>query len=384
MGRRLNGDGTIFKRKDGRWSAQAYVTLVNGAQKRICITAKTREIVRQKLSKILDQERQRVAYVEKDWTVSEYIDYWLQNVQSKRVRMTTILTYRQISEKYIKPTLGRHRLKDLHMRHVRGALDTLREQGCGGATLQKFYQVLSTCMNCAMREELVFRNVVTLVEKPRYTAKETSIWTAEQAAHFLQNVTDHPLYIAFLLLLTYGMRRGEVLGLRWCDIDFDSDAIHIRQQVGRINGQIIARDVKTTNSRRTLPLMENVRKALLEHAKKKGISIPPFNPHFEISTQGMVVASNTGTPIEPGNLIRCFDLLTKKAGLPRIKVHAMRHTAATVLKDLNVPVKDAQLILGHANISTTLNIYQHGTFESHRTAISAIEERLLAGNKITA
>ena len=123
--------------------------------------------------------------------------------------------------------------------------------------------------------------------------------------------------------------------------------------------------------------MANVRDALIKHAKKHSCTTLQFNPYFELSTQGTIVVSKSGTPFEPRNLGRLFDTLVKKAGLPRIKIHAMRHTAATFLKNLNVPVKDAQLILGHANISTTLNIYQHGTQETQRVAISAVEDRLL-------
>ena len=227
-----------------------------------------------------------------------------------------------------------------------------------------------------MREELVYRNVAQLVERPKYTAKETAIWTADQAALFLETISDHPLYIAFLLLLTYGMRRGEALGLRYSDIDFENGYLYIRQQIGRVGGSVKARDLKTINSKRRLPLMANVRTALLNHAKRNGVMLPPFNPSSELSTQGTVITSKVGTPLQPRNLGRSFDVLTKKAGLPRIKIHALRHTAATVLKDLNVPVKDAQLILGHSNISTTLNIYQHGSHDTQRYAISAVENCL--------
>lgn len=374
--RRANGEGTIFKRKDGRWSAQAYVTLVNGTSKRICITSKNYETVRTKLRELLDQEKRRVPYSEKDLTVAEYLTYWMQDIQPKRVRETTLSIYNGMINKHIKPTIGNHKLKDLSVYNVRCAMLALEKGGCSARTRLECIKILSACLKCAMREELINRNVAQLVERPKYVQKETLIWTAEQAALFLHTIKDHPQYITFLLLLTYGMRRGEVLGLRWSDIDFDNELIYIRQQIGRINGRIIARDVKTANSRRTLPLVVNVRTALMEHAKRKCIIPPPFNHYFELSTKDTVVVSETGTPLEPRNLTRCFNILLKKAGLPRIKVHAMRHTAATILKDLNIPVKDAQLILGHSDISTTLNIYQHGTPETHRIAISAVENRL--------
>jgi integrase len=173
------------------------------------------------------------------------------------------------------------------------------------------------------------------------------------------------------------MRRGEVLGLRYSDVDFENNLIHIRQQIDRINGKIMARDVKTANSHRTLPLTESVRLAILAHAASHGVALPPFSMQYNISTSGTIVISQANTPLEPRNLARSFHDLIARAGLPRIKLHAMRHTAATMLKDLAVPAKDAQLILGHANISTTLNIYQHGTPDTHRSAMTAVEQTLL-------
>ena len=280
-------------------------------------------------------------------------------------------------EKHIKPTLGNHKLKKLSVYDVRAAIGALEERGCTARTRIECLRILSACFSCAMREELLHRNVAQLVEKPKYIKKETTIWTAEQASFFLRSIKNHPQYILFLLLLTYGMRRGEALGLRYCDIDFESGLIHIRQQIGRIGEEIRAWPPKTASSRRTLPLMANVRTALLEHAEKNNITISPYNPQIHFSTQGTVVISEVGTPLEPRNVARCFGSLLKKTGLPRIKIHAMRHTAATVLKELNVPIKDAQLILGHSDIATTLNIYQHGTPDTHRAAISAIEGRLL-------
>lgn len=382
MGRRSNGEGTLFKRKDGRWSAQAYVTLANGTTKRICITGRDYNTVKSKLRDALDKEHRSIPFVEKEWTVGEYLDYWLREVQRNRIRETTMTAYRVMIRCHIEPAIGGHKLKSLSVHDIRNALEILQTKGCSGRTMQKCLQILSACLNCAMREELVFRNVATIVEKPKHVPKEIHIWSAEQASLFLEAIENHPHYIAFLLFLTYGMRRGEVLGLRWRDIDFENNLIYVRQQIDRIDGKIMARDVKTINSRRILPLMTHVRNALLNHAIRNAVIPPAFELNAGLSTEDTVIKSAVGTPLEPRNLTRCFNILLKQTGLPRITVHAMRHTAATVLKDLNVPVKDAQLILGHSNISTTLNIYQHGTLETHRTAISAMEERLFNGRLI--
>ena len=381
MKRRANNEGSIFKRNNGRWEGQISVTLVNGDRKRKCVTGKSREIVRMKLRELLKQENRGIPYSETDWTVAGYLDYWLRDIHSKDIRDTTLTTYGVMIENHIKPTMGNHKLRELSVLHLRKALDKLEELGRSERTRLECLRVLSVCLNYAMSEEggeLVNRNVAQLVKRPKYTPKKTAIWSSKQTALFLQTAKGHPKYIAFLLVLIYGLRRGEALGLRWCDIDFDNNLIHIRQQIGRINGKLEARDVKTDSSQRILPLMPNARAALLEYAKTNGIEISPFNLHSDFSTNNTVVVSEAGTPLDPQNLVRCFHVLTRKAGLPRIKIHAMRHMAATMLKDLNVPVKDAQLILGHSDVSTTLKFYQHGTQETMCAAISAAEKQIFS------
>jgi integrase len=367
-----------LRKATGRWAGQIYVTLANGESKRICVTGKTRDVVKRKLQDVIDRDNKGLPYDDKDWTIAAYLDYWMREVQVNRIRATTVTTYNVMINKHIKPVLGKHKLRNLCVSDVRRALNQLKARNCPERTLLECVRVLSASLNCAMREELIFRNVVQLVEKPRYKSRETVIWTAEQAAFFLRYTKDHPQHIAFLLFLTYGLRRGEALGLRYSDIDFSNNLIHIRQQIDRINGEVKARELKTANSRRNLPLIPHIRTALLEHAARNGVTMPSFDPCTRLSTYDTVVVGKTGIPLESKSLERSFHILARKAGLPRITIHAMRHTAATVLKDLSIPVKDAQLILGHANIATTLSIYQHGTPETHRVAITAVGERLLA------
>lgn len=209
MGRRSNGEGTLFKRKDGRWSGQAYVTLPNGTTKRICITGRSHEVVKTKLREAINQENRNVPYIEKNWTISEYLDYWLSDVQKNRIRETTLSTYETMTRCHIKPVLGGHKLCSLSVQDVRKAFNELKNRGVSGRTAQKCLVILSSCLTNAMREELIYRNVAQLVEKPKYTPKKTVIWTTEQSALFLEKAKNHPHYIAFLLFLTYGMRRGD-------------------------------------------------------------------------------------------------------------------------------------------------------------------------------
>jgi hypothetical protein len=214
MKRRGNGEGSIFQRKNGRWEAHVSVTQLNGLSKRVCVSATSYDAIKAKVKKILESGNQELFHIKKDWTVSEYFDYWIKEVQQEKIRETTMAAYKLLIKNHIKPTLGYHKLQSLSAQHVRCALNQMKNNGCSGAVRQKYYIVLTACLNCAMREEILSRNVAKLVDKPEYKSKETMIWTEKQAMHFLQTAKDHPQFIAFLLLLSYGLRRGEALGLR--------------------------------------------------------------------------------------------------------------------------------------------------------------------------
>ena len=162
------------------------------------------------------------------------------------------------------------------------------------------------------------------------------------------------------------------MGIRWTDVDFENNIIHLRQQVGKVGNVIKAWELKTESSVRTLALLPHIKEVMLRHAEHKNIIIPPCDPNREITLDGLVCTSTTDTPINPGNLQRSFNLMTKQAGLPKIKIHELRHTTSTLLKDLNVPMKDIQKILGHANISTTMNIYTHSTEKNCTDGLNAL------------
>ena len=376
MKRKCNGEGTIFKRKDGRWSAQAYVTLTDGTRKRISITKPEREAVKAKLDEVMAQEKKKIPFAEKSWTVAAYLEHWLKHTVKTRTRPNTFARYESVVRTHIIPTLGNKRLNELGVRDVQCAIEKLKLKGCGGRTMQIYRQVLSSALNRAMRDELLFRNVARLVDLPKYEKKEVVIWTAKQAALFLQTAQADRWYVGYLMMLTYGIRRGEMAGLRWCDIDFENDCFHIRQQINRIDGKLCAGAVKTKAGRRTLPLVSAVRAALLERARSSGIAPVCFDPNAQTGTVNTILVTQSSTAIEPKALQTNFSRLIEQAGLPKITLHATRHIAATLLKNLNVPLKDVQLILGHANVSTTLEIYQHGDMEIHRQAISAVEHVL--------
>jgi integrase len=185
-----------------------------------------------------------------------------------------------------------------------------------------------------------------------------------------------PLFPAFVLLLLYGMRRGEVLGLRWQDVDFQVDELRIRQQLQRIQGELNLGPVKTRAGRRDLPLLGLTKDALRIRQAQQAADRARLGDAW--ADTGLVFTTRTGRPVEPRNLVRSFARICDNAGLRKIRVHALRHTTASLLKDLGVPARDAQIILGHAHISTTQQIYTHVDEVARREALRKLN-RLLGG-----
>lgn len=364
------GSGTIYLRKDGRYEGAAYVLTTSGAARRVRVYGASRAETRGKLQGLLDRNRKAIPAPDRSWTLGAWLEHWMDTVVAGRTRRLTQRSYESTIRLHIDPQLRSKRLDQLSVHHVQQAINQLLLDGHSIRTAQKVRSVLRAALNRALREELIFRNVATLVELPAWERKPIRPWTAEQAATFLEDTRDHKWYVGYLLLLTYGMRKGEVLGLRWSDIDFEHDTIQIAQQVQRIDGHLQVGPLKTSAGRRRLPLVPSVKTALRELAAVKKIA-----PGQADAAQ-LILTTTTGQPVDPQGLLRTFYLLTAKAGLPQITIHHLRHTTATLLSGLGIGARQAQLILGHANVTTTQQIYQHEDPAAHRRAINAIEHAI--------
>lgn len=189
---------------------------------------------------------------------------------------------------------------------------------------------------------------------------------------------DDPLYPAFMLLLVYGLRLGEVLGLRWHDVDEHDGEVRVRQQVQRVRGQLRLYPVKTAAGRRDLPLMPVICEMLTLRSAAQIADCMELGRAWDDT--GLVFTTRTGRPIEPRNLVRSVRRICDHNHLRLIKVHHLRHTTATLLKNLGVPARDAQLILGHSRLAVTLEIYSHEDRQAQREALGRISDALGHGD----
>jgi integrase len=246
--RRANGEGTNYRRKDGRREAAKMVMTASGARKRIRVYGKTAQEAHEKLAATVAQVQRGVPLPDKKWKLSEYLDYWLENYVKADKRPKTYEQYAMSARLYIKPGLGKQALSDLTVPMVQAFLNGLLKDGHYIRTVQIARTTLSAALTRAQREELVNRNVARLVELPQYVPKEVKPWSPDEARQFLATAADDRLFMAFALLLFYGLRCGEVLGLRWSDLDREKSVIHVRQQLQRVAGRgLLIGPVKTVS-----------------------------------------------------------------------------------------------------------------------------------------
>ncbi|WP_105970400.1 tyrosine-type recombinase/integrase [Streptomyces geranii] len=361
--RSTNGEGTVYRRKSGRYVGSAWVLTTSGERKRRYVYGATRAEARANLNELLANHNQGIPSPDAAWRLEDYLDAWLESVVKPTMRPKTYEQYELIVRLHLKPGLGQNYLKNLGVMTVQTFLNQQHENGASVRRVQMIRTVLSSALTRAMREELITRNVARLVVLPKWRRRKVDPWTVEEATRFLAVARGHRLYAAFVLALYYGMRRGEILGLRWQDIDFQRGTFNVEQQLQRVGTELLIGPVKTDTSRRGLPLVEELVQAL------RGIERKP-------SDHDLVFTSTVGTPLEPRNFVRLFWRLREQAGLREIVFHYLRHTQATMLEHFGVPVRTAQIILGHSSPSVTQQVYQHGNMELKQKAIESLQDAL--------
>lgn len=376
--KRSNGEGSYYQRKDGRFVASLFVDVPGEGRKRITTYGRTAKDAKTKMKlRLLDIQQGRPHRI-RDWTVKLFLEHWLANVVTIKNRPRTYESYESIVRRHLVPGFGRLRLADLSVYDVQVYINKLVRSGVSARSVGQVRSVLRTALSRAEREELVARNVAKLVDVPSWQRKMIVPWLPNDVTRFLKAAENHVWYLAYVLLLLFGMRRGEVLGLRWCDVDFENRVIHVRQQLQRIGGKLVQAPVKTLAGVRDLPLVPYIEERLrLKHLELLGPEHRHATNEFDPVDGRLVFTSGVGTPVDPKNFVRAFHTIRERADITRITVHHARHTAATILKDIGMPVRDAQLILGHSHVTTTMQLYQHGTSARQREAMERVSKLLI-------
>jgi integrase len=309
-------------------------------------------------------------------TVAEYLHIWLESSVRPRVRPLTYAGYKVNVDKHLVPTLGKIRLDQLTPLHVQGMINNRLREGLSPKTVAYVHQVLRTALSTAVRWDIVSRNVAKLVDRPRIERKSVNPLTPDEARRFLAAIQGHRLEALFSVALSLGLRQGEVLGLRWEDMDLAAGTLKVRHQLQRVEGRLVLVPPKTVKSRRTLVLPPLIVDSLREHEKRQVAEKIWAGSRWEES--GLVFANRTGGPTQAKRVIEQFHRALHDAGMRRIRFHDLRHSCATLLLVQGVSPRVVMEVLGHSEIALTMNAYSHVIPELQREAavrMQAILER---------
>lgn len=402
--RRGRNEGTIGHHASGLWYGRVDQGIVNGKRKRVCVYGKTRDEVRRKMGTAQRQVDAGDPVTPARLTVERYLLDWLETSAKPRVRPRTFVGYDDTIRRILIPGIGAIRLGKLTPGDVERWMDQRQHDGGTAHSCAYARTVLRAALSDAVRRELVSRNVASLVKPPKVSHREISPLTPEQARALLKAVSGTRDEALFTVAVALGLRMGEILGLRWEDVDLAGNVIHVRQAWQRVGGdralrrtltkerQGLLAEIKTTTdpeARRGLATkLIDLRKRLRAEQTKvvfvapksrrsrRTVNLPPvvadsLKAHQTRQLEerlragrywqpsGLVFVNTIGGPMEERAVGRTLRSILTRAGLPPVRMHDLRHTAATLLLTLGVDARTIMAVLGHSQISLTLDTYAH-------------------------
>lgn len=288
---------------------------------------------------------------------SNYLDLWLNTVKENRSQKT-YYQHQGLVRNYILPQFGEHRLQDLHPIQIERYLTQLKANGIGDRTCQLVYSTMYTALRAAVRKGLIGRNPLEAVEKPRVrNPKQKTVLDLEQVQRLLIAAQGERNEVLYHLAIVTGLREGEIFGLKWGDVDWQRSRLNIQRRAQRVpKVGIVFSSPKTKSGIRQISLGQITLNKLREHKQRQLVEKTLAGERW--IENDLIFPTVIGTPLDPHNLLKEFKRLLKKADLPVMRFHDLRHTSITlVLNEIGAPVKEAQRRAGHASPTTTINIY---------------------------
>jgi len=406
VSKRGNSEGSLYQSADG-WRGYIWCDRPDGTRYRKYVRGKTYEEAQQNWLNLRVQANH--GPVSSDVSkLAEFLAYWLKEIVEPNLSPKTYERYEMFSRLHIIPHLGGKRLDKIQVRDVRQWLNKLAvicqccAQGkdvarredkrrccavgkCCQETLsarsrKDARDILRAALTCAVEDEVIGRNPVSAIKitkrREPNQRRARQAWTVDDARWFLESVwhAGEALYAAFVLVLVLGLRRGEVLGLAWDQVDLDDAELYVGEQLQRVRGQLVRREVKTETSEAPLPLPELCLAALKIRKRRQDADRDRAGDGW-IDT-GLVFTTRHGTPIEPRNFNRSFDRCVAAARVPRITVHGTRKTRASLLAALDVHPRVAMRILRHSKIALTMEIYTEAPSDATRDALRKLSDWL--------
>jgi integrase len=354
-------EGTIGQRKDGRWEAKLDLGWVNGKRRRRCFYGATRAEVAKALSEAIHKQGTGQPIPSGRRTVGQFMHTWLESIKPPVVRPRTWQNYELLTRLHVAPALGAVHLAKLEPQTIQAMLAVKLQEGLAPMTVRHIRTVLRRALNLALKWRQLSYNPASLVELPTVDRHEIKPLTEEEARQLLDAAKESRLEVLLVLALRLGLRRGELVGLRWDDVRFDDRQLAVVRSIQRVTGQPLApAALKTAGSRRNIALPEEVLKALRTHHTRQLEARLMAGAAW--MANGLVFPNSRGKPLEPRAVNTLFKRVAKKAGLPAsTRFHDLRHTCATLLLERGADMYQVSRLLGHSSLGITADIYAHVT-----------------------
>ena len=368
MSKRASGEGSVFKRGK-RWVGQ-----VGSGQNRETGYFATQREANAWRRQMVEQRCQGLLFADSKVQLSKFLDEWLV-VAKTSVRPNTYNQYAQIVHQHINPSLGKILLKELRPDHVQSLYTQKLKDGVSPRTTRMIHAVIHRALNHALKLGLVVRNVSDSVTRSKVPRKEMRTLDDYQVRLLIQVADSHQVGMIFWLAVTTGLRKGELLGLKWSDLDWKTRRIHIQRQVQRRNGEgLVFCEPKSASGRRVIVLGQSTIDKLREYKTEQQKGQILAGEKWQ--NYDLIFTSPIGTPLDPSNVLKVYKSCLKEAQLPEIRFHDLRHTAATLMLQQGINPKIVQERLGHSDISLTLNTYSHVLPHMQEEAAEKMDELL--------
>lgn len=382
MSKRGNGEGSVCRRPDGRW--QGSITIGRDDRDRLIrkyFYGKTRKETSEKLNRAIEELRDnRFINKSDNPTVEQWCHEWLWSYKRNSVKQKTFDQYETILRTHIIPDIGDIRLADLKTMHIQRIINKMHDSGLSHRTIEVMKIVMHAALKQAQRNKLVSENVCENVVLPRKQPKHIRVLNEDEQTKLIAALKDNYIGRGLLFALYTGMRRGEVLALKWSDYDKNEKTISITKALSRVrtynkNGNktmLTVTTPKTDTSIRTVPLIDKAVELLAEHKHKQERYMELVGDYY--TDNGLIFSSSRGDYLDPGNFNRKLNKTVKKIGIAQISPHALRHSFATRGLEAEVSLKAMQELLGHSSITVTGDIYTHILKEQKRKEISKLND----------
>ena len=400
--RRGKGEGCISKRKDGTW--QGYVTIgynpETGNPKRKYFSGKTRKEIQEKINKVAGKVQEGTYKEPSKMRVAEWFNVWIEEYQKTSLRATTWESYKMQIDKHILPAIGHLHLSQLQTYHLQTLYNDKQKDGArldgksgplSARSVRYIHMICHACLDQAKKEGRITNNPAEAVKLPADKTKELEFFDTEQVKAFLSEARKTNHFAAYFLALNTGLRRGELLGLRWSDIDMKNGYISVNRSLVRVNGEQKFQEPKTKRSKRTIGVTKSVIDELKFHRKRQSDLMKEAGEAWE--NNNLVFCNELGKPLNPRTFARHYERLIQRYNreiekegqikgldvkeiegkkLPVISFHGLRHTFATLSLQQGTDPRTIQEALGHHKVAFTLDVYSGVTDKMKQEATDKI------------